>query len=310
MNLSACRPKLALAAMLGVVVACAAHEARAQGYGYRQRESGVPLNANPITSQVGLDQHLNRQLPLDVPLRDEQGNVVQLGDYFGDKPVIVNFVYFRCPMLCTQVLNGLLKTTNSLKLELGRDYEIVSISIDPRETPQMAADKKARYVQSYRRPGGEQGWHFLTADQEVIDQLTETVGFRYHYDEQSDQYAHASGIVIATPEGKLARYYYGIDYNPNDVRLGLVESSHNRIGTPVDQILLLCFHYDPATGKYGLVISRVIRAVGTLFLLGLGGFLWTMFRQERRRTREAKRKEALAEHCLDDEPLQKVGGRS
>jgi protein SCO1/2 len=258
--------------------------------------------ATELVKNVGLDQHLDAQIPLDLKFRNEQGEEVRLGDYFGNKPVILNFVYFRCPMLCTQVLNGLLKTTNAIKLRLGEDYEIVSISIDPRETPDMAAAKKERYVVKYRRPGAEEGWHFLTGDQEAIEQLTRVAGFRYQYDPISDQFAHASGIIVLTPTGRLSRYFYGIEYHPTDLRLGLVESAHNRIGTPVDQILLLCFHYDPATGKYGLLISRVIQIMGSAFALGLGGFLWTMYRQERRRSRAVREHERLIQHAASGSP--------
>jgi protein SCO1/2 len=238
--------------------------------------------------EVGLDQHLDQQLPLELKFRNEQGDEVRLGDYFGEKPVVLNFVYYRCPMLCTQVLNGLLKATNSLKLRLDTDYEVVSISIDPRETPAMAAAKKQRYVLKYQRPGAEEGWHFLTGDEAAIEEITRVAGFRYKYDPQSDQYAHASGILVVTPQGRISRYFYGIDYHPTDLRLGLVESSNNQIGSPVDQFLLLCYHYDPLTGKYGLIISRVIQGVGSAFALCLGGFLWTMYRQERRRSSKAR----------------------
>lgn len=262
-----------------LLLACASH-----GQGQDAR--------SPISREVGLDQHLDAKLPLDLVFRDEAGQSVRLGDYFGDRPVIVNFVYFRCPMLCTQVLNGLLKSSNAMPLELEKDYEIVSISIDPRETPQLAADKKERYLSKYRRPGGPAGWHFLTGGPEAIQQITQAAGFRYQYDEASDQYAHASGILVATPEGRISRYLYGIDYNPNDLRLALVESSENKIGTVVDQFLLLCYHYDPKTGKYGFVISGALRLAGTCTAIALGIFLWTNFRQERKRSREVAQGEA------------------
>jgi protein SCO1/2 len=244
----------------------------------------IPASTTGPIEGVTLEQKLDTQLPLDLEFRDETGKKVKLGDYFGDKPVIVNLVYFRCPMLCTQVLNGLLRSMQGVKFTLGEDYHVVSVSIDPRETPDMAAAKKKQYAGNYRRPGAEQGWHFLTGDQQSIEKLADAVGFRYRYDELSDQYAHASGIMVATPQGRLSRYFYGIEYHPNDLRLGLVESSQNKIGSPVDQLLLLCFHYDPRTGKYGLVISRVLQIAGTATALGLGSFLWSMYRVERRRT--------------------------
>jgi protein SCO1/2 len=244
--------------------------------------------AKRVVEQVSLDQHLGAELPLDAMLVDEQGQTVRLGDYFHGKPVIVNFVYFRCPMLCTQVLNGLLTSSQGLPLELARDYEIVSISIDPNDTPAMAAAKKERYVEKYRRSGGDAGWHFLTADEATIAKLTEIAGFRYAYDAKTDQFAHASGIIVATPEGRLARYLYGIDYPPTDLRLALVEASEGKIGSLVDQFLLLCYHYDPQTGRYGLVIARLIQGSGILTATCLGGFLIAMYRKERRLSRAAK----------------------
>ena len=232
---------------------------------------------------MGIEQHLDTQLPLDAVFRDETGREVKLGDYFGEQPVVVALVYYRCPMLCTQVLNGFLKSSQAVPLEIGRDYQVVTVSFDPRETPELAAEKKASYVRAYRRDGAAQGWHFLTGDRQSIDRLTEAVGFRYRFDPKSDQFAHASGIALATPDGRLARYFYGIEYSPDDLRLGLVESSAGRIGSPVDQVLLLCYHYDPLTGKYGLVIADALRMAGALTVLLLGGFLVVMFRRERRR---------------------------
>ena len=238
--------------------------------------------ASKMAQDVGLDQHLGDQVPLDLMFRDEQGKPVRLGQFFGKKPIILTFVYFRCPMLCTQVLNGLLKSSQAVPFTMGNDYEVISLSIDPRETSAMATEKKQRYVEQYRRAGAAEGWHFLTGEQADIEKLTRIAGFRYKYDSASDQYAHASGIVLLTPDGRISRYLYGIDYHPTDLRLGLVESSENRIGGPVEQFLLLCFHYDPRTGKYGLVIDNVLRLAGTATALALGGFLWIMFRKERK----------------------------
>ena len=246
----------------------------------------TPAGKSPtaeLLRDVGIEQHLDSQLPLDAVFRDETGREVRLGDYFSDKPVVLALVYYRCPMLCTQVLNGFLKSSQAVPLEIGRDYEVVTVSFDPRETPELAAEKKKHYARAYRREGAARGWHFLTGDHESIDRLAATVGFRYNYDSPSDQFAHASGIVIATPDGRLARYLYGIEYSPHDLRLGLVESSAGRIGSPVDQVLLLCYHYDPLTGQYGLAISGVLRAAGGLTVLVLGIFLVAMYRRERRR---------------------------
>lgn len=249
---------------------------------------GTPAGSSPtaeLIGSVGIEQHLGAQLPLDTVLRDEQGREVNLGDYFDRQPVVVMLVYFRCPMLCTQVLNGFLKSSQAIPLVIGRDYQVVTVSFDPRETPDLAAEKKESYVHAYRREGAAEGWHFLTGDQQSIDKLTKAVGFQYLFDPQSGQFAHASGIALATPDGRLSRYFYGIEYEPDDLRLGLVESSSGQIGSLVDQVLLLCYHYDPLTGKYGLVIAGVLRTAGVLTVILVGGFLVAMFRFERRRTK-------------------------
>jgi protein SCO1 len=246
----------------------------------------TPAGSSPTADMIrdiGIEQHLGAQLPLDATFRDEQGHEVKLADYFGSRPVVVMLVYYRCPMLCTQVLNGFLKSSQAVPLEIGRDYQVVTVSFDPRETPELAAEKKSSYVGAYRRPGAADGWHFLTGDQQNVDRLTETVGFRYRFDPNSNQFAHASGIALATPDGRLSRYFYGIEYSPDDLRLGLVESSSGKIGSLVDQVLLLCFHYDPLTGKYGLVIANVLRIASSLTVLLLGSFLFAMYRRERRR---------------------------
>jgi protein SCO1/2 len=207
----------------------------------------------------------------------------------------VMLVYFRCPMLCTQVLNGFLKSSQAIPLVIGRDYQVVTVSFDPRETPDLAAEKKESYVHAYRREGAAEGWHFLTGDLQSIDKLTKAIGFQYRFDPKSGQFAHASGIALATPDGRLSRYFYGIEYEPDDLRLGLVESSSGRIGSLVDQVLLLCYHYDPLTGKYGLVIAGVLRTAGALTVILVGGYLVAMFRFERRRTKLLR----------DDDPITK-----
>jgi protein SCO1/2 len=244
----------------------------------------APAAPKELAKQVGLDQRLGQYVPLDLEFRDERGRPTRLAELVQDRPVILSLVYFRCPMLCTQVLSGVLKSSQAMNLALDDDYIILSVSIDPRETSDQAAQKKQRYVQSYHRSGAEQGWHFLTGDEAQIQRLAAAVGYRYQYDPRTNQYAHASGIVVLTPAGRISRYYYGIDYPPRDLRLGLVESSAGRIGSPVDQFLLLCFHYDPVTGKYGLVISRVLQLAGSATALALGTYLWAMFRLERRRS--------------------------
>lgn len=232
---------------------------------------------------VRIEQHLDAQLPLDAVFRDEEGHPVRLGDYFSDKPVVLALVQYRCPMLCTQVLNGFLKASHAMPLEIGRDFQFVAISFDAREGAELAAEKKRHYAKAYRRAGAEKGFHFLTGDQASIDRMTAAVGFHYRYVDRTDQFAHASGVVIATPGGRLARYFYGIEYSPHDLRLGLVESSGGRIGSPADQVLLLCYHYDPLTGKYGLAISGLLRFAGIVTMLVLAGFLIAMYRRERLR---------------------------
>lgn len=246
----------------------------------------------PISADVGLDQHLDAQVSLDLKFRDEQGQEVRLGDLFQGKPVVLTLVYYRCPMLCTEVLNAFLRSSQAMPLRMDADYEVISVSIDPQETPKMARAKKGRYASAYRRPGAAEGWHFLTGDEAEIAELTRTVGYRYKYDPLSDQYAHPSGLVLLTPEGRISRYFYGVEYDPGDLRLGLVESSQGKIGTLVDQVLLLCFHYDPATGKYGFLVDGVLRISGIATALALSGFLFVMWRRELRMAAAAKAKAA------------------
>jgi protein SCO1/2 len=235
-----------------------------------------------MLKEIGIDQRLNENLPLALPFRDEAGRTVALGDYFGRRPVVLALVYYNCPMLCTQVLNGLVASLNVMSLEAGRDFDVVAVSFDTRETPAMAAAKKEAYLSRYKHPAASAGWHFLTGDAASVEALTKAAGFRYRYDAKLEQFAHASAIMVATPEGRLARYFYGIEYPPRDLRLGLVEASAGRIGTPVDQVLLYCFHYDPASGKYGPVIVNIIRLAGlaTVVLIAVG-----MLAMSRRRAR-------------------------
>ena len=246
-------------------------------------EPQAPSNPQAIVlSEVGIDQNLDAQLPLDLKFRNEQGDEVRLGDYFGERPVILALVYYQCPQLCNQVLNGVCQTLKAVDFEPGEDYELVVVSFDPTEEPDLAAAKKRSYLHRLNREGGEQGWHFLVGEQPEIEALAKTVGFRYEYNEKSKQYAHASGITIATPSGRLARYFYGIDYPPRDVRLGLIEASTGKIGSPVDVILLFCYHYDPTTGKYGLAILRLIQVAGALTVFGLGAFIVVALRTEKK----------------------------
>ena len=248
-------------------------------YGARP-SSGNPSTGLPDALQeVKIEQKLDQQLPLDLVFRDESGREVKLGQYFGQKPVVLAFVYYDCPMLCTQILNGMVSSFRVLPFQIGNEFDVVTISFDPRETPELAEKKKKVYVNylpEKMRAGAANGWHFLTGDQENIAKITDAAGFRYRYDEKTEQFAHASAIMVTTPHGKLSRYYYGIEYAPRDLRLGLIESSANKIGSPVEQLLLYCYHYDPATGKYGLVVMRVMRIAGVLTLLGIAAMLFLL----------------------------------
>lgn len=239
----------------------------------------------PMLREVGIDQKLSTPLPLELFFQDETGQTIQLRQYFDNKPVILAFVYYECPMLCTQVLNGLVESLRTLSFDAGKQFDVITVSFDPGETPKLAAEKKANYLKQYERSGTAAGWHFLTGDSAAIRQLTSAVGFRYKYDASTDQFAHASGLMVITPEGKIARYFYGIEYPARDLRLALIEASENKIGSPVDQLLLYCFHYDPLTGKYGLVIMNVLRVAGVATVLLLGTFMLVMFRRDRRAQR-------------------------
>ena len=248
-------------------------------YGARP-ETGNPSTGLPTALQeVRIEQKLDQQLPLDLVFRDESGQQVKLGKYFGKKPVVLAFVYYDCPMLCTQMLNGMITSFRVLPFQIGKEFDVVTVSFDPRETSALATAKKKVYVDylpEKMRAGANEGWHFLTGDQASIEKLTDAVGFHYHYDEATKQFAHASAIMLATPQGKLSRYFYGIDYPARDLRLGLIESSANKIGSPVDQLLLYCYHYDPATGKYGAAVMRVMRVAGVITLLGIMAMLFLL----------------------------------
>ena len=251
-------------------------------YGARP-EAGNPSTGLPAALQdVRLEQKLDQQLPLDLVFRDESGQEVKLGQYFGQKPVVLAFVYYDCPMLCTQILNGMVTSFRVLPFQVGKEFDVVTVSFDPRETSALATNKKKVYVDylpEKMRANAAKGWHFLTGDQTNIAKLTDAVGFRYHYDEATKQFAHASGIMVTTPQGKLSRYFYGVEYAPRDLRLGLIESSANKIGSPVDQLLLYCYHYDPATGKYGAAIMKVMRIAGVVTVLGIVAMLFALKRR-------------------------------
>ncbi len=236
-----------------------------------------------VLRKVGFDQHLNGQVPMELMFTDENANSVKLGDYFGKKPVILVLAYFECPMLCTLVLNGVVEGMREMPFTAGAEFNVLTVSFNPRETPDLAAAKKKNYIASYGRPGAADGWHFLTGKQAAIDKLTQAVGFRYVYDAKHNQYIHTSGIMILTPQGKLSRYFYGIRFPGRDLRLGLVEASANKIGSPADQVLLYCFHYDPATGKYTTSILNFVRVGGLLTVAMLAGMVWFLVRWEPRK---------------------------
>ena len=235
---------------------------------------------------VGIEQKLDSQVPLDLPFRDDAGRDVKLGDYFGKKPVVLALVYYSCPMLCTQILNGVARSLKVMTLNPGEDFDVVAVSFDAREKPPLAGAKKAEILNFYNRPAYARGWHLLTGDLASIKALTDAVGFYYKYDVHTNQFAHASGVMILTPEGKLSRYFYGVEYSPKDMRLGLIEASKNQIGTPVDQILLFCYHYDPHTGKYTPAAYLILRLAGVATLVLLGGFCIINFRKDAKAAKE------------------------
>ncbi|MBA2338868.1 MAG: SCO family protein [Pyrinomonadaceae bacterium] len=242
-----------------------------------RQDGNVP---NPLQN-VGIDQRLNEQLPLDAVFRDENGQQVKLGQYFSHgKPVILSLVYYECPMLCNQVLIGLVGSLKALTFDVGKEFEVLTVSFDPRETPGLARQKKSTFLTRYDRPSAPAaaGWHFLTGDENSIKRLTEAVGFRYAYDPTTNQFAHASAVMVATPEGRLSHYFYGIEYAPKEIRLGLIEASDNKIGSPVDRLLLYCYHYDPATGKYGARVMNILRLGGVIFLIGFAAMLFVLIR--------------------------------
>ncbi len=247
------------------------------------RNPGGKTFLPPALEGVGIDQKLNAQIPLELAFHDEYGRQVRLSSFFGERPVLLALVYYQCPMLCTQVLNGVEMSLKAISFNPGRDFEVVVVSFDPNDTPELAAAKKRNYLRRYGRPDTANGWHFLTGEPANIKALTDAAGFRYRWDAASRQFAHASGIFLLTPEGRISRYFYGVEYPPRDLRLGLVEASRRKIGNAVDALLLFCYHYDPATGKYGALVMNILR-LGAGAFLALGAvafyFLW-------RRTRHA-----------------------
>ncbi len=267
--------------MMRVVMAIALLSACAAA----QMNNGImspPANTRPPKLEnVGIQQHLDAQVPPDLAFLDETGKAVRLGDYFGRKPVILNLVYYNCTMLCGEALAGLSSAMRLIKFDVGNEFDVITVSFDPHETPDMAAAKKKDFVGRYGRPGAAAGWHFLTGPPDSINALTKAVGFQYQYDPKINQFAHATAIMVLTPQGRISRYFYGVEFPPKDLRLGLVEASQGKIGNAVDQVLLYCYHYNPETGKYGAIVSNILRLAAAVTILVMGIFLTIMWRLER-----------------------------
>jgi protein SCO1/2 len=264
-----------------------------------QMNNGVmspPANTRPPRLQnVGIQQRLDAQVPPDLAFLDESGKPVKLGNYFGKKPLILNLVYYNCTMLCGEALAGLASAMRLVKFDVGNEFDVVTVSFDPRETPEMAAAKKVDYVKRYGRPNAAAGWHFLTGKPDSIDALTKAVGFQYQYDAKSNQYAHATAIMVLTPQGRISRYFYGVDFPPKDLRMGLVEASQGKIGNAVDAVLLYCYHYDPQTGKYGAMVANILRLAAAATILLLGGLIFILWRLDRSVSRKTATKTRYAQ---------------
>ena len=255
---------------------------RAQGPAGVAPAPGEASGAKPgILSRIAIEQRLNAQVPLDIPFVDETGRHVRLGDFFGKRPVILALVYYECPMLCTQVLNGLVTALGVMNFEPGREFDVVAVSFNPKEGPGLASQKKANYLERYGRAHTAPGWHFLTGTEPSIRRLTDAVGFKYEFDSRIQQFAHGAGIEVLTPRGTISRYFYGIEFSARDIRLGLIEASEERIGSAIDDVLLFCYHYDPATGKYGAAVLRLVRVAGVATVLVFASFLIVALRRER-----------------------------
>ena len=242
----------------------------------------VASNVPPQFAAVTFAQRLNQQLPLDTMLRDEEGREVKLGAFFGTRPVLLAFVYYQCPLLCSQVMNGISSALKAVPFTPGKDFDVVLVSFDPRDTPEAANAKKRAHLLHWKRQDTAGGWHFLTGDEAAIRQVTSAAGFNYTWDEPTLQFAHVSGILAVTPDGRLSRYFYGVEFSPKELRLALVESGAGKIGSAVDELLLYCFAYDPTTGQYGVVVMNVVRLGGLLTVAVIVGFILLMRRRESR----------------------------
>jgi protein SCO1/2 len=261
-------------------------------------DPGEPAKSRPgLLGKIRIDQRLHEQVPLDIPFTDESGREIRLGELFGRRPVILALVYYECPMLCTQVLNGLVSALGVMNFEAGREFDVIAVSFNPKEGPGLAAQKKANYLERYGRPQTAAGWHFLTGKAESITRLTDAIGFRYEFDPEIQQYAHGAGIEVLTPKGVISKYFYGIEFSARDIRLGLIEASEDRIGTPIDDVLLFCYHYDPATGKYGAAVLRMVRVSGVIFLVALASFITLSLRRDNRSSRAQSNAERRASNA-------------
>jgi protein SCO1/2 len=278
-----CTSRLLRSAALATFVVATVGVCPASGQGRVASEPGTPTDQRPKALEgVGYAQRLGEQVPADLAFVDETGKAVRLGDYFGPRPVVLALAYYECPMLCTQVLSGMTAGLKGLQFDAGQQFDVVVVSIDPGEGPALAAQKKAAYLAHYDREQTAGAWHFLTGRKAEIDRLAQAVGFSYTYDEKTDQYAHAAGLSILTPDGKVARYLFGIDFAPRDLRLGIVEATDRKIATPIDSVLLYCYHYDPAAGKYGLMAMKLVRTAGVAFVLAMVVGFVVLRRRERR----------------------------
>ena len=274
--------------IFGLVLMTLPVSAQMPGLGLTSNDQPLrPASQLPLgLEDVGFDQNLGNQVDLDLEFTDSTGKKVRLGDFFGDKPVILSFVYYECPMLCTLELNGLIKALRVItRFQPGEDFELVTVSFDSAETPKMAAEKKKGYLETYRREGAEDAWHFLVGEESQIRSLADAVGFRYSYDEETDLYRHASGIVTLTPDGRASRYQFGVEYSGRDLQFALIDASDNGIGSLADAVMLYCFHYDPISGKYGFIVMNAVRLGAALTVLLLGGFMMVNFLRDRRRER-------------------------
>ena len=282
-----CRKACAALAIASAMAGTAAGQSSQASVYDRGSASTTPSSQTPdVLKHIGLEQRLGNRVPLGLPFKDEAGRDVTLGDYFGKRPVVLTLVYYECPMLCTQVLNGLSRAIGTMSLTVGKEYDIVTVSFDPGETPVLARGKKAGYIAQYNRPGADRGWHFLTGSETSIERLTEAVGFKYVYDPDTDQYAHVSGIMVLTPDGTMSRYFYGIEYWPRDLRFSLIDASDRKIGSPVDLLLLPCFHYDPSRARYTVSILQVLRGAGVLTLVAIVAGAMVLRRRELRQWRD------------------------